>query len=81
MKCTWPTRIKPNTNYIPLAHVGASVRSSGVGVGYSTLALHPRGFSDDNMSVSSTQIARVVYNGGRTEREAPMRVVLRCSGI
>ena len=79
MKATWSLNAKlPNAEYIPPARVGVHVGYHRLTLGSPGFALGLPGFLDTNMLVRVTQNARV---GGHTKREAPTRVVSRCSGI
>ena len=79
----------PNAEYIPPTRFGVHVGyhthtdrltlgSPGLALGLPGFALGLPGFLDTNILVSVTQNACV---RGHTQREAPTRVVSRCSGI
>ena len=60
MKCTWPTGILPNANYIPFAGVGGCAKSwglalsqGGFALGQGGIALGLQGNLDTNMLVLS----------------------------
>ena len=73
------TYIPPARVRLALGQQGLALSLKGLVLGLQVLVLGPRGFSDTNvLAFWQREIPRV---GGHTQREDPMQVVLRCSGI